>query len=247
MEPILTILLLLLFAPLLLVIVAFAFAALMVITTPTMLVVGGGELLLLAFIALAVLWNYVVPPAMYVLRGFALTRFAKRNGLSDRRWMAWLPVFNCRLLGAISDAHRARDGKKFLNLREWMTAAPLVYSLITPVVSVILVLFLYYGPLLISTCSTLLSPLFAIPFLAVLIALLVVLPAGIATLIVILLVSLAASALLLLAQGAYIAFLLFVASAMVPKKRRVLFIALSALCFTLMPLFLFLFSKKKAD
>ena len=79
-----------------------------------------GGLLILYFIIIGLCLALVV--AGYVLNGLGLQALAKRRGYACP-WLAWVPLGNVFLLGALGDDIRVSSGRKNWHMRWWLLAA----------------------------------------------------------------------------------------------------------------------------
>lgn len=57
--------------------------------------------------------------ASYVLTGLALYTLAQRRGIRQG-WLAWVPIFNCWLIGSLSDQYRYVVRGQIKSKRKWL-------------------------------------------------------------------------------------------------------------------------------
>lgn len=73
--------------------------------------------------------------ASYVLTSMALYAMAKRRGI-HKPWLAWVPVFNCWILGSLSDQYRYVVRGENRSKRRWLLALKLMSTAADMVVTV---------------------------------------------------------------------------------------------------------------
>lgn len=94
------------------------------------------SLLLAAAITLGGITLTVVALALHVVCAVILSHIAKTYGVRSR-WMAWFPILNAHLLGAVADVRRERAGKKPLRLSLWLTVAVSAFLAIPGICTVV--------------------------------------------------------------------------------------------------------------
>ena len=94
------------------------------------------SLLLAAAITLCGLALTVGALALHVVFTVILSHIAKTYGVQGR-WMAWFPILNAHLLGAVADVRRERAGKKPLRLCLWLTVAVSAFLAIPGICTVV--------------------------------------------------------------------------------------------------------------
>ena len=83
--------------------------------------------------------SYLIYLATYVLYSLGLYIIANRRGIRNA-WLAWLPVGNIWILGAIADDYRARHTGRKHNMRSWLVISYVVMSVLLVAVLVFAVM-----------------------------------------------------------------------------------------------------------
>ena len=92
------------------------------------------------------LLSYVFSIAMYIFLALGLYTLAQRRGIANA-WLAWLPIGNVWLIGAIADDFKLKAQGKKRSLRYWVTAL-LALTLVLAILLLVITFALVLAPML---------------------------------------------------------------------------------------------------